>query len=66
MAAMSRVLSVTMRVEISGYFTQNVPPKPQQTSGSCISRRLRPVTVPSRRRGCAFTPSSRRPEQLSW
>src|SRR5690349_18237595 len=32
-AAMSVVLSPTMALEISGYFTQKVPPKPQQTSG---------------------------------
>ena len=36
-ATMSRTLSDTMRTEISGYFTQNVPPNPQQTSASAIS-----------------------------
>ena len=64
-AAMSLHLSDTMRVEMSGYFTQKVPPKPQQISGSAISVRLSPSTEASSARGCAFTPSSRRPEQLS-
>jgi hypothetical protein len=49
-----------------GYLTQqNVPPKPQQVSGSRISMRSTPGMESSRRRGCALTPSSRRPEQLS-
>ena len=39
MAAMSADFSPTMAFEISGYFTQKVPPKPQQTSGVFISRR---------------------------
>ena len=34
---MSDDFSPTMALEISGYFTQNVPPKPQQTSGDFIS-----------------------------
>ena len=63
---MSRTLSVTMRVEMPGYFTQKVPPKPQHTSGSRISFSVSPRTLASRRRGCGFTPSSRRPEQESW
>ena len=66
-AAMSFVLSDTMRVEMSGYFTQNVPPKPQQTSASVhLRERSDPSTPASSRRGCAFTPISRRPEQESW
>ncbi len=51
--------------DISGYLTQNVPPKPQQTSGVAISLSRSPSTDPSRRRGCSLTPSSRRPEQES-
>ncbi len=65
-AAMSFALSPTMRTEMSGYFTQNVPPKPQHVSGSASSRTSNPSTDASRARGCARTPSSRRPEQLSW
>ena len=61
---MSRVLSDAMRTEISGYFTQNVPPKPQQISGSAISTTWAP-TASSSLRGCCLMPSSRRPEQLS-
>ena len=33
----------TIRVEISGYLTQKVPPKPQQTSLSSISTQRQPV-----------------------
>src|SRR5262249_1124625 len=64
-AAMSLVFSPTMALEISGYFTQKVPPKPQHTSGDFISRRLSPSTEASSRRGWSLTPSSRRPEQES-
>ena len=35
-------LSSTILVEISGYLTQNVPPKPQQTSASGSSASSRP------------------------
>ena len=37
------LLASTMALEMSGYFTQNVPPKPQQTSAPCISISSRPV-----------------------
>ena len=63
---MSFALSPTIRVEMSGYFTQKVPPKPQQISGSAISFNVRPATPASSARGCAFTPISRRPAQESW
>ena len=63
--AMSDDFSPTMALEISGYFTQKVPPNPQQTSGDVISLRRRPCTEPSSWRGCALTPSSRRPEHES-
>jgi hypothetical protein len=46
--------------------TQKVPPKPQDTSGSAISANVSPLTEPSSARGCAFTPSSRKPEQELW
>ena len=38
------IFSPTMAFEISGYFTQKVPPKPQQTSGVFISLSVRPST----------------------
>src|SRR3546814_7326953 len=66
LARMKSALAVTILLEISGYFTQKVPPKPQQTSASVISVSSTPGMDCSRRRGCAFTPSSRRPEQESW
>ena len=65
-AAMSLALSATMRPEMSGYLTQKVPPKPQQTSGAESSSSLSPSTEASRRRGWARTPISRRLEQESW
>ena len=61
---MSAVLSDAMRTEISGYLTQNVPPKPQQISGSFISTTVAPMLASSAR-GCALTPISRSPAQLS-
>ena len=65
-ASISAVLSLTILVEISGYLTQNVPPKPQQTSASGSSTSSSPRTVRNRSRGCCLMPSSRRPEQESW
>ena len=62
---MFSVFFSTMALEMSGYFTQNVPPKPQQTSASCISTSLTPSIEESSRRGCAWMPSSRSPEQES-
>ena len=64
-ATISAALSETIRVEMSGYLTQNVPPKPQHTSGSAISRSSSPGMLASSARGCALIPNSRRPEQLS-
>ncbi|KGD25734.1 hypothetical protein DO72_5727 [Burkholderia pseudomallei] len=57
--------SSTIAVEMSPYFTANVPPKPQQCSQSFISATATPRCASSAR-GCAFTPSSRRPEHESW
>ena len=64
-AAMSAALSVTILSEISGYLTQNVPPKPQHTSAPGNSVKLSPSTDASSARGCCLTPSSRSPEQAS-
>ena len=50
-AAMFAAFFSTMALEISGYFTQNVPPKPQHTSESRISTRRTPCTVPSKPAG---------------
>ncbi len=57
--------SPTMAPEMSAYLTEKVPPKPQQVSSPSSGRNSRPSTAPSRARGWAFTPSSRRPEQES-
>ena len=47
--SMLSVFFSTMALEMSGYLTQNVPPKPQQTSASCISTSLSPSTEASSR-----------------
>ena len=49
-----RSSSSTMALEMSGYLTQNVPPKPQQTSASGSSSSFSPATESSSRRGCAL------------
>lgn len=53
------------RVEISPNLIENVPPKPQQVSGSAISFSTAPSTLASSARGCAFTFISRRPAHES-
>ena len=64
-AAISCVLRSTISLEISPYFTANVPPKPQQTSERGISAMVNPATVRSNFRGCSWILSSRKPEQES-
>src|SRR5487761_99235 len=64
-ARMLSAFSPTILSEMSPYLIANVPPKPQHTSGSRISVTVRPATLASSWRGCALTPSSRRPEQAS-
>src|SRR6185437_5119723 len=64
-ARMLPVFSSTILSEMSPYLIAKVPPKPQQTSQSRISLSVRPATLASSLRGCALTPSSRRPEQES-
>src|SRR5262245_13837312 len=66
LAAILAHLRSAIWVEISPNFTAKVPPKPQQVSASFISFSASPGTRASRARGCALTPSSRRPEQESW
>src|SRR5215469_872585 len=64
-ARMLPVFSSTILSEMSPYLIAKVPPKPQQTSQSRISFSVNPATLASSWRGCALTPSSRRPEQAS-
>ena len=47
--------------EISGYFTENVPPNPQHASAFSSSTNSAFSTPSSRRRGSSRTPSSRSP-----
>ena len=51
-SAMLATLSDTMCPEIFGYLTQKVPPNPQHTLLSVISRSSSPETLPSSARGC--------------
>src|SRR3990170_5297741 len=62
---MSRTLASRMAVEMSGYLTAKVPPKPQQTSLSLSSTSDSPSTLASSRRGASRTWSSRKDEQES-
>tara|TARA_R110002096_G_scaffold128486_2_gene276715 strand:+ start:1948 stop:2205 length:258 start_codon:yes stop_codon:yes gene_type:complete len=52
-AAIWRVLSETMAVEISGYFTAKVPPKPQQAFSPSNGTSFRPSTCSSSLSGWA-------------
>ena len=52
-AAIFFVFLATMTLEMSGYLTQNVPPKPQQTSASSSLDELRD------RRPCAAAGAAR-------
>ena len=62
---MSSAFRETIAFESSPYLVANRPPKPQQVSASSSSTSVRPSTPASSRRGCALTPSSRRPAQES-
>jgi len=64
LALMFAHFSSTIAVEMSPYFTANVPPKPQQCSQPAISVTGTPACASSSR-GCDFTPSSRKPEHES-
>jgi len=59
-AAMLDVFFTTIAFEISEYFTANVPPNPQHTARNRTFLQLEAVEGAEQRRGCAFTPSSRK------
>jgi hypothetical protein len=54
-----RILSPSIAVEVSAFFTANVPPKPQQDSASGSSTRFSPRTARSSRNGRSPTLSIR-------
>ena len=54
--SIASILLSSMPAEISGYFTENVPPNPQQTSAFGISTNSTPVTLFRRRRGSSRIP----------
>src|SRR5690349_14389855 len=53
-------------MEIGSYFTENVPPKPQQVSTSFISTSSSPATFASNFLGSSFIWHSRKPAHESW
>src|SRR6266550_8314159 len=63
--SMASTFSSRMATEISGYFTENVPPKPQHASAFGSSTSSAPVTRRSSLRGSSLIPRSRRPWQAS-
>ena len=54
-----------MTLEMSGYFTQNVPPKPQQTSRLGHLAQLQPLDAGEQPPRLRLHPEARSPEQLS-
>ena len=61
-----RVLSASIAVETSAFFTANVPPNPQQVVASGSSTRSMPRTARSRRSGRSPTFSRRSPWHVGW
>src|SRR6185369_4668827 len=59
------ILLSRMATEISGYLTENVPPKPQQASAFGISTNSALSMFFNKVRGSCFSPSSRRQWQAS-
>ena len=60
-----RLGDIDFRGEISGYFTQNVPPKPQQLSASAMGTSSASVWAAMSARGSSWMAISRRAEQES-
>jgi hypothetical protein len=68
-APVSRIdahLTSPIAVEISGNFTENVPPNPQHVSASFISMSSNPRTCFKSSRGSRLIPISRSPWHPSW
>ena len=61
-----RILSASIAVEVSAFFTANVPPNPQQAAASGSSTSASPATWRSSRSGRSPTPSTRRLWQVGW
>ena len=59
-------LSAPMAAEMSGFLTENVPPKPQHTSAEGSSARSSPRTARSSRSGASPVRSIRSEWQLGW
>ena len=60
------ILSASIAVEVSAFFTANVPPNPQQTSASGSSVSVSPRTSRSRRSGLSPTRSMRSEWHVGW
>ena len=61
-----RILSASIAVEMSAFFTANVPPKPQHSSAPGSSTRSIPRTARSSRSGLSPTRSIRSEWQVGW
>jgi hypothetical protein len=59
-------LSASIAVEVSAFFTANVPPNPQHWSASGSSSSVMPRTLRSRRSGLSWTLSRRSEWQVGW
>ncbi len=64
--AMLRILSWSIAVDVSAFFTAKVPPNPQQASASGSSTRSIESTALSSRSGLSPTRSMRREWQVGW
>ena len=60
------ILSASIAVETSGFFTENVPPNPQHESAAGNSIRSRPRTARNSRSGLSPTCSMRSEWQVGW
>ena len=61
-----RILSASIAVDVSAFFTANVPPNPQHCSAAGSSTRSSPRTWRSSRSGLSPTRSTRSEWQVGW
>jgi hypothetical protein len=61
-----RILSASIAVDVSAFFSANVPPNPQHSRSPGSSTRSSPRTARSSRSGLSPTPSMRSEWQVGW
>src|SRR5204862_8301118 len=59
-------LSFSIALDVSAFFSENVPPKPQHSSARGSSTSSRPRTLRSRRMGASPTRVTRNEWQVEW